>query len=76
MIIGNDIHPKREVYYLGGIVLSAFDNLPEGAHDFFSLYQYVNKLEQISITLFALTLDWLFLLELIDSKNGLIRKCF
>lgn len=76
MIIGSDIHPKREVYYLGGIVLGAFDTSPEDAHDFFSLYQSVNKLEQISVTLFALTLDWLFLLGLIDSKKGLIRKCF
>lgn len=76
MIVSNDIHPQREVYYLGGVILSIFSSFKNDEYDFFSLYQEVNKKEKITINLFALTLDWLFLLGLIDNKKGVIYKCF
>jgi hypothetical protein len=76
MIIGKDIHPQKKIYYLGAIVLESLKSSDNGGCDFFSLYQQVIKKEKISINLFTLTLDWLFILGLINNKEELIQKCF
>ena len=76
MILGKDIHPQRKIYYLGAIVIEILKSTDSKGDDFFSLYQQVSKKEKISMNLFALTLDWLFVLELIENKRGLIHKCF
>ncbi len=76
MIIGKDIHPERKIYYLGALVLETLKKSPEKKPDFFYVYQKVNESEKISIKLFTLCLDWLFLLGAIDSHKGHIEKCF
>ncbi len=76
MILGKDIHPQRKIYYLGAIVIEILKSTGNKGNDFFSLYQQVRKKENISMNLFALTLDWLFILGLIENKKGLIQKCF
>lgn len=76
MILGKDIHPQRKIYYLGAIVIDILKSTDNKGGDFFSLYEQVNKKENISMNLFALTLDWLFVLGLIENKKGLIQKCF
>lgn len=35
MIVSNDIHPQREVYYLGGVILSIFSSFKNDEYDFF-----------------------------------------
>ncbi|MDR0574808.1 MAG: hypothetical protein LBG96_12410 [Tannerella sp.] len=76
MILGKDIHPQRKIYYLGSIVIEILKSTDSKGDDFFSLYEQVSKKEKISMNLFALTLDWLFVLGLIENKKGLIQKCF
>lgn len=76
MILGKDINPQKEIYYLGSIVIEVLKSLENKDNDFFLLYQQVNKKEKMSVNLFALTLDWLFILGLINNKNGLIHRCF
>ncbi len=76
MILGKDIHPQRKIYYLGAVIIETIKSTDNKGNDFFSLYQQVSKKEKISMNLFALTLDWLFVLGLIENKKGLIKKCF
>ncbi len=76
MIIGKDIHPERKIYYLGALVLGILKKSPESKLDFFYIYQKVNESETVSMKLFTLTLDWLFLLGVINSNKGHIEKCF
>lgn len=76
MILGKDIHPQRKIYYLGAIVIEILKSTDNKGDDFFSLYEQVSNKEKISMNLFALTLDWLFVLGLIENKKGLIQKCF
>jgi len=76
MIIGKDIHPERELYYLGALVLDILKKTSGNELDFFMVYQEVNEYKKISIKLFTLTLDWLFLLGAINSNKGYIEKCF
>ncbi|KAA6322613.1 hypothetical protein EZS27_027862 [termite gut metagenome] len=75
MILGKDIHPQRKIYYLGAIVIEILKST-DNRGDFFSLYQQVSEKEKISMNLFTLTLDWLFLFGLIENRKGLIQKCF
>ncbi|MDL2257331.1 hypothetical protein LJC06_03915 [Bacteroidales bacterium OttesenSCG-928-I14] len=76
MILGKDINPQKEIYYLGSIVIEVLKLSEKKDNDFFYLYRQVNEKERVSVNLFALTLDWLFILGLINNKNGLIHRCF
>jgi hypothetical protein len=76
MILGKDIHPQKNIYYLGAIVIEILKSINNEEGDFFFIYQQVNRKENISVSLFVLTLDWLFILGLVENKKGLIKKCF
>ena len=76
MIIGKDIHPERKIYYLGALILDTLKKSPGKEFDFFYIYQKVNESKKVSMKLFTLTLDWLFLLGAINSNKGYIEKCF
>ncbi len=44
---------------------------------FFDIFQKLNETEKISINLYSLILDWLFLLGVIrKNKKGTLEKCF
>lgn len=77
MIIRKDINPERDFYYLGAKTIDALSSFKDDKVDFFSVFNVVKASEDISINLFTLTLDWLFLLGVIDNSNkGYIVKCF
>jgi len=76
MIISNDIHPKKKVYYIGALIIEELKLLKSREFDFFDLYLSLNAKEKISINLFSLGLDWLFLLGAIDNKNDKLIVCF
>lgn len=76
MIINKDINPEREIYYLGALVIDILDKSPKSKIDFFDAFQQLNEQEKVSMNLFSLTLDWLFMLGAINSKNGYVEKCF
>ncbi len=76
MIIGKDTHPERKIYYLGALVLDELKKSAEKELDFFNIYQKLNERGKISMKLFTLTLDWLYLLGAINSRKGCIVKCF
>ena len=49
----------------------------ENEIDYFDLFLSVNKSNKISLNLYSLVLDWLFILGVIKKgKKGLIIKCF
>lgn len=76
MITGKDISPKRKIYYLGAVAIEILNDYPEKEIDFFDVFQKMKDKEKISINLFILTLDWLFLSGVITINNKYIRKCF
>ncbi len=76
MIIGKDIHPERKIYYIGALIIGILKKVPDDNFEFFDIYQKLNQSEKVSMKLFALTLDWLFLLGVISRDKGSIRKCF
>lgn len=74
MIVNQDNHPQRQLYYLGAKALEIL-NAKGGVIDFFDIYQELKIKEDISIRLFVLTVDWLYLLGVITSDKGLIKRC-
>ncbi len=74
MIVNQDNHPQRQLYYLGGKALEILNAKGE-AVDFFDIYQELKITEDISIRLFILTVDWLYLVGAVTSDEGLIERC-
>lgn len=77
MIIDKSINPERDLYYLGGVLIDILSNKNVKEIDFMDLYALLNKKQTITINLFSLTLDWLFILGVITKgENGKVKKCF
>jgi len=74
VIVNQDNHPQRQLYYLGAKALEIL-NAKGGAVDFFDIYQELKIKEDISIRLFLLTVDWLYFIGAIKSDKGLIERC-
>jgi len=77
MIVNKNINPERDLYYLGGKTIEILNNSNKTEFDYFELYSSLSKRHSISINLFSLILDWLFILGVIKiGKKGLLVKCF
>lgn len=77
MIVSRDIKPERDLYFLGSKVIEVLASSKEVEVDFFELFKKVNSEVEITINLYTLTLDWLFIIGIVDnSANGLVKKCF
>lgn len=77
MIISKDINPERDYYYLGAKVIQLLEKSKSKNYDYFEAYLEMKSSENISINLFTLTLDWLYIIGVIDnSEKGYITKCF
>jgi len=77
MLLENDTSPNKTLYYLGSEVMSVLSNFSDDKVDFFDLYQKVNEKEQLSMSLFVLVLDWLYILGLVQQNvRGDLQKCF
>ena len=77
MIVSKDINPERDVYYLGAKVIEVISITESKKVNFFDVFEQLNASEKISINLFTLTLDWLYLIGVINkSEKGNIVKCF
>lgn len=76
MILGKDVHPERKIYYWGAIVIDGIRQHGDEEITFFSLFEMLRADHEISIDVYALALDWLFLLGVIDGDKGIIKKCF
>ena len=74
MIINQDNNPQRQLYYLGAQALEIL-NAKGGSVDFFEVYEQLKIEHNISIRLYVLTIDWLYLLGAIKSDKGLIERC-
>ena len=76
MIIDKDTNPIRDVYYLGAQLLAVLDNHKSSRIDFFDAFILLNEKIKISMGLFILTVDWLFILGSVRLDNKEIIKCF
>ncbi len=75
MIVSKDITPDKNIYYIGALVIRILKDLNIDKIDILDVYKELNKKYNISITLLILTLDWLFILDIIYIKNYEVKLC-
>lgn len=74
MLIPDHIHPESTVYFNGAMVLKAIQ--ARGRQTIFGLYINSDLQHPMSIPMFVLCLDWLFLLNLIRlNEKGEVEPC-
>ena len=74
MLVPDNIHPEQTIYFNGAFVLKAIQkHRTIGVID---LYIQTIAEQEMSIPVFVLCLDWLFLLNLIVlNDNGKVELC-
>jgi hypothetical protein len=74
MLIPDNIRPEESIYYNGAFVVKALGEIPEW--DLIGLYEATKHVQDMSMPIFLLSLDWLFLLGfLFLNSEGRIQKC-
>jgi hypothetical protein len=74
MLLPDNIHPEATVYFNGAIVLRAVKQTR--IQPVFGLYQAVQADRAMSLPMFVLCLDWLFLLNLVRiNAEGDVELC-
>lgn len=74
MLLPDNIHPELSIYYNGSIILTELDKIPE--QKILELYYNVKKSYDMSFSVFILSLDWLYLIQLAQiNDKGVIKKC-
>lgn len=74
MLLPDDIHPEQSIYYNGAFVLKALREQP--AMDMLDLYVSTQSQRRMTMPVFVLCLDWLFLLNLVSlNEHGVVELC-
>ncbi|EJG2210946.1 MULTISPECIES: ABC-three component system middle component 6 [Proteus] len=68
-----DSDPILNPIFIGGIVIRFFNESDFISADITSIYNYVEKFVELSFELFLLSLDWLFIIGVVElDENGVI----
>lgn len=74
MLVPDNIHPEQTIYYNGAFVLEAIQE--NRVMDLLDLYIQTKSKREMSMPVFLLCLDWLFLLDLVTLDNqGKVELC-
>ena len=74
MLIPDNIHPEQTVYFNGAFVLKAIQK--RRTENLLDLYIQTTAERQMSMPVFVLCLDWLFLLNLVTlNESGEVKLC-
>lgn len=74
MLLPDNIHPELSIYYTGSVILTELEKKTEQM--LLELYCNVKNSNNMSFSVFVLSLDWLYLIQLAQiSEKGVVRKC-
>jgi hypothetical protein len=74
MLLPDNIHPEQSIYYNGAFVLQALRE--QCVTDLLDLYARTQTYRKMTMPVFVLCLDWLFLLNLVSlNKQGGVELC-
>jgi len=74
MLIPDTTHPEKTIFYNGALVLEII--LRDRVVDFLELYHQASNLRHMSMAVFVLCLDWLFLLGVVSMEDdGKVKLC-
>lgn len=74
MLLPDNIHPEHSIYFNAAVLLKI---LQQQRHmQYFDLYLKTKAEREMSMPVFVLCLDWLFLLDLITlDTHGVVELC-
>jgi hypothetical protein len=73
MLLPDNIHPELTIYYNGSIVLDTLqknDNI-----EMLELYSKVKETQSMSFSIFVLSLDWLYLIDVAILQKEKVKLC-
>lgn len=74
MLIPDNVHPEQTIYFNGAFVLKSLQK--HQAMDILELYMQTKTEREMSVPVFVLCLDWLFLLKLVSVDDyGKVNLC-
>ncbi|RZB30343.1 MAG: hypothetical protein SRB1_02623 [Desulfobacteraceae bacterium Eth-SRB1] len=74
MLVPDNIHPEQTIYFNGAFVLKAIQE--NRVMDMLDLYIQITSEREMSMPVFVLCLDWLFLLNLVTLNDcGKVELC-
>lgn len=74
MLVPDNIHPDQTIYFNGAFVLKAIKE--NRVMDMLDLYIQTTSEREMSMPVFVLCLDWLFLLNLVTlNDHGKVELC-
>ncbi|WP_066895978.1 ABC-three component system middle component 6 [Clostridium nigeriense] len=74
MLLPDNMKPELSIYYNGGVVLSSLKSKPK--QDLIELYKSIKENHEITFSVFLLSLDWLYLIDLAKyNERGEIELC-
>ena len=68
MLLPDNVHPDQTIYYNASFVISQLQEAK--SVELFNLYDEVQSRKAMSFSTFQLCLDWLFLIDVIESDDG------
>jgi hypothetical protein len=74
MLVPDNIHPEQTIYFNGAFVLKVIRE--HHVMDMLDLYLRTTAVREMSMPVFVLCLDWLFLLNLVMlNDHGEVESC-
>ena len=74
MLLPDNVRPEHSIYYNGAFVLQAIQHHQE--IDLLELYLVAQEMHEMSMPVFVLCLDWLFLIDrVVLNECGQVELC-
>ena len=74
MLLPDNVHPELSIYYNGGIILNELKRI--SSQNIMDLFSNVKKINKMSFSVFVLTLDWLYLIQVAKiDEEGTVKTC-
>lgn len=73
MLLPDNIHPEKSIYYNGAIVLQVIQK--QNGLDLVSLFHEVKQVNNVSFPVYILCLDWLYIVNIAEVKEGRVVLC-
>ena len=73
MLLPDNIHPENSIYYKGAIVLQVLQK--KNGLDLLNLYREVKQIKEITFPVFILCIDWLYIANIAEVKEGRVELC-
>ena len=73
MLLPDNIHPENSIYFNASLVLETLQEF--GKLDMLDLYQMVTKNRKMSFPVYILCLDWLYIINVAELKQGEVKLC-